>query len=216
VDGEHTADALSGRLPAELAARLRFVLEADALKQVTRRSFITSGERNENSAEHSWHLALMALVLAPYADETVDVTRVVMMVILHDLVEIDAGDVFIYDDAAHAEKERAELAAATRLFGLYPRGDELRELWEEFEANTTPEARFARALDRLQPLLLNHANRGRPWREHAITADRVRQVNSAVGHGSSALWDAAQTLIADAVERGWLPEHEAEREKDGA
>jgi putative hydrolase of HD superfamily len=206
LDGEHTADAFDELVTPALAARLRFVLEADALKRVARRSYIASGERHENSAEHSWHLALMALVLAGYAAEPIDVGRVVAMAILHDLVEIDAGDTFIYDDAARAEKESAEREAADRLFGLFHGGDELRAIWEEFEADTTAEARFARALDRLEPLLLNHANRGQPWREHGITVDRVRAINSVIGKGSPELWEAARSLIDDALAHGWLPD----------
>ena len=212
MDAEHTAETFDELVTPALAARLRFVLEADALKRVARRSYIASGERHENSAEHSWHLALMALVLAGYAAEPIDVGRVVAMVILHDLVEIDAGDTFIYDDAARAEKETAELAAADRLFGLFQGGDRLRAIWEEFEADNTAEARFARALDRLEPLLLNHANRGKPWREYGITADRVRQINSAIGNGSPELWEAARSLIDDALARGWLPD----TKEDGA
>jgi putative hydrolase of HD superfamily len=204
---DHTAERLAGAVDGELAARLRFVLEADALKRVERRSSITGGRRLENSAEHSWHLALMALVLAPYAAEPIDVGRVVTMVLVHDLVEIDAGDAFVYDDAARAATDAAERAAADRLFGLYPQGDALRACWEEFEANETADARFARALDRLQPLLLNHANRGEPWRRHGITADRVRAVNRVIDAASQDLWNAAQSLIDDAVAQGWLTEH---------
>jgi putative hydrolase of HD superfamily len=211
VDGEHTIDAVDGEVADELVARLRFVLQADALKQVLRRNSIANGERRENSAEHSWHLAVMALVLAPYADVPIDVSRVVTMVLVHDIVEIDAGDAFVYDEAARAEKAEAEIAAADRLYALFPRGEELRALWEEFEANETAEARFAHALDRLQPLLLNHANRGMPWREHGITADRVRHVNSVVEDGSTELWGAARTLIDDAVNQGWLEEPGEER-----
>jgi putative hydrolase of HD superfamily len=198
MSGQHSEDDA-------LTARLRFVLEADGLKSILRRNSIAGGERRENSAEHSWHLALAALVLAPHCDEEIDVTRVVAMLLVHDLVEIDAGDAFVYDDAARAEKEVLELAAAERLFGMLPHGGvELRALWDEFEARATPEARFARALDRLQPLLLNHANEGEPWRSEGIVADRVRAVNSIIADSSAPLWDRASGLIDDAVARGWL------------
>jgi putative hydrolase of HD superfamily len=207
VDADHTAERLATAVDGDLAARLRFVLEADALKRIDRRSSITGGTRLENSAEHSWHLALMALVLAPYARGSIDVGRVVAMVLVHDLVEIDAGDTFVYDDAARTAKEAAERVAADRLFGMYPRADALRACWEEFEAAETADARFARALDRLQPLLLNHANRGEPWRRHGITADRVRAVNRVIDAASQDLWNAAQSLIDDAVAQGWLTEH---------
>jgi putative hydrolase of HD superfamily len=201
---ERTAASLGATAP-DVVARLRFILEADALKEVLRRSSITNGARRENSAEHSWHLALMAIALAPCSDEPIDVARVVEMVVVHDLVEIDVGDTFIYDDAARAEKEAQERIAAARLFGLLPGGDVLLARWEEFEARVTPEARFARAIDRLQPLLLNHANEGRPWREHEIAADRVTAINSIIDDASHDLWAAARTLIDDAVTRGWLP-----------
>ena len=182
------------------------MLEADALKTIQRRNSIVSGTRLENSAEHSWHLAVMALVLAPYSKEPVDIGHVVAMLLVHDLVEIDAGDTFVYDVSARLEQEAAEAAAADRLFAMFPDGHELRALWDEFEARATPEARFARAIDRLEPLLLNHANRGEPWRRHGVHADQVRALNSLIADGSDELWDAARGLMDDAVERGWLPE----------
>jgi putative hydrolases of HD superfamily len=207
VPPEHTDGALDA-LPSDLASRLRFVLEADALKTILRRNSIVSGTRLENSAEHSWHLAVMALVLAPYSKEPIDLGRVVSMLRVHDLVEIDAGDTFVYDISARLQQEAAETAAAERLFGMFAGGDEMRALWDEFEARATPEARFARAIDRLEPLLLNHANRGEPWRQHGVHADQVRALNSLIADGSDDLWNAARELMDDAVERGWLPTSE--------
>lgn len=202
-------------VPARLQAQLSFLLEADKLKAVERRTHVGGGERRENTAEHSWHLALFALVLAEHADEPVDLGRVVAMVLLHDLVEIDAGDTFAYDEAAHDDKAERERAAADRLFGLLPpeQGSSLRALWEEYEAAETPDGRFAMALDRLQPILLNYLSGGRTWREHAITADRVLHRNRAIAAGSSALWDVARATVADAVAQGLLdpppePRHE--------
>lgn len=191
-----------------LEAQLTFLLEADLLKGVERRNLVLQGERRENTAEHSWHLALFALVLAEHSDEPVDVGRAVAMLLLHDLVEIDAGDTFAYDMAAHADKHEREEAAADRLFALLPDGQaaSLRALWDEFEAAETPEARFANAVDRLQPLLLNHAARGVSWREHGITAERIREVNGRIALGSAPLWEAAQRRIDDAVERGYVPD----------
>jgi putative hydrolase of HD superfamily len=191
-----------------LARRLAFLLEADRLKRVERQSSITGGDRRENSAEHSWHLALFALVLADHAPDDVDANRVVAMLLLHDLVEIDAGDTFVYDEAAHADKVEREQAAADRLYALLPddQASSLRALWEEFEERATPDARFAAALDRLQPLLLNHANHGEPWLRHGITADRVRARNAHIADGSPDLWAAARETIDDAVAQGWLPE----------
>ena len=192
-----------------LRRQLAFVLEADALKSVERRNYLADGSRRENTAEHSWHLALMATVLAEHASEPVDVGRVIVMLLVHDLVEIHAGDTFVYDDAAHADKAEREMDAACRLFGQLPadQGAGLRGLWEEFEERQTPDARFAASLDRLSPLLLNHASGGITWAEHGIAADRVRAVNRRIEEGSPALWDHAAALIADAVDRGFLAEH---------
>jgi putative hydrolase of HD superfamily len=193
--------------PDRLTSQLAFLLEADRLKGVLRQSLITDGTRRENSAEHSWHLALFALVLAEHADEPVDLPRVITMLLLHDLVEIDAGDVHVYDDAAQAQKARDEQAAAERLYALLPAdvGPGLRALWEEFEARETHDARFAAAVDRMQPLLLNLANDGAPWKRLGITADRVRGVNSRIGLGSTTLWEHVQQLLDEAEADGRLP-----------
>jgi len=202
---EHTAAALEA-LDADLAARLRFVLEADSLKSVLRRNSITDGSRRENSGEHSWHLALMALVLAPYSAAPLDVARVVEILLVHDLVEIDAGDTFVYDDSARARKAELETRAADRLFALIPgdTGLRLRARWDEFEASTTPEARFAHSVDRLAPLLCNHANRGDVWAEYGVTAERARHYNAHIADGAPDLWTAARTLIDDALDHGWI------------
>jgi putative hydrolase of HD superfamily len=189
-----------------LAAQLEFLLEVDRLKQVERRTRIVGGSRQENTAEHSWHLALFALVLAEHSDEPVDVGRVMAMAVVHDLVEVDAGDTFAYDTAGEADKAERERLAADRLFGLLPpeQGAALRELWEEYERGDTPEARFAMAVDRLQPMLLNHADGGRTWREHGISADRVLARNASISKASAALWDVAQARVADSVTAGLI------------
>jgi putative hydrolases of HD superfamily len=189
-----------------LADQLGFVLEVDRLKSVLRRGYVADGSRRENTAEHSWTLALMALVLAEHAAEPVDVATVVRMVVIHDLVEVDAGDTYVYDDAGRAGKDARERAAADRLYGLLPgdQGAELRALWDEFEHGTSPEARFARSLDRFAGFLLNHASRGRSWRENGVTTDRVHAVNQAIDAGSPALWAEVQRRLADALDRGWL------------
>ena len=193
-----------------LSAQLAFLLEADRLKQIERQSLITVSRRRENTAEHSWHLALFALVLGEHADDDIDLARVVAMVVLHDLVEIDAGDTYAYDDAGYATKVAREQKAADRLFGLLPedQGSYLRGLWEEYEAAQTPDARFANALDRLQPVLLNHATDGETWAAHGVTADRVRARNSVIAQGSAGLWAAALARIDDAVAKGWISEPE--------
>jgi putative hydrolase of HD superfamily len=201
-------ESASERLDRQLA----FLLEADLLKQVERRTSIRGQSRRENSAEHSWHLALFALVLAEHADEPVDAVKVITMLLLHDLVEIDAGDVFLYDEALRAQKEVEERAAAERIFGLLSadQGEPLKALWEEFEARETPEARFASAVDRLQPLLLNIEGGGEPWRSHGVTGDRVRAVNSRIGTASSTLWEHAQRLLDEAEATGVLDPGPAE------
>ncbi|MBF0393478.1 MAG: HD domain-containing protein [Alphaproteobacteria bacterium] len=190
-----------------LSRQIAFVLELDALKQVLRQTLLLADRRQENDAEHSWHIAMMALLLAEHAAEPVDVGRVVKMLLIHDIVEIDAGDTFIYDEAGHADKEAREQAAADRLFGLLPadQGAELRALWDEFEARATPEARFAASIDRLQPLLHNVHTEGAAWRRHGVTADRVLARNAMIGDGAPVLWDYARRLIEQATDAGHLP-----------
>lgn len=190
-----------------LDSQLRFVLEADRLKSILRRSTLNDGSRRENSAEHSWHLALMALVLGEYAPPGTDLGKVSAMVVLHDLVEIDAGDLYVYaDEAAQQRQAVAERAAADRLYGLLPpeQGAALRELWDEFEERITPEARFARALDRLQPVIANYQADGTTWQANGITADQVLARVRLIEDGSPELGQYARDLISDAVRRGIL------------
>jgi putative hydrolase of HD superfamily len=163
-----------------LDAALEFFMEIDRLKSVERRNWLADGSRRENTAEHSWHIGVAALVFAPFAAEPVDVGRAVAMALAHDIVEIDAGDTFAYDvGEAAASKEAREQEAATRLFGLLPadQGGHLRELWDEYERGDTPEARFVMALDRMAPMLLNIAEGGSTWTEHGITRERVIERN---------------------------------------
>ena len=190
-----------------LERQIGFVLEADRLKTVARQSRITDGSRHENSAEHSWHLALMALALAGHAPEGTDLARVMAMVVVHDLVEIDAGDLFVYaDSAALARQEEAERAAADRIFALLAdlQAVEVRALWDEFEERRTPEARFARALDRLQPMLLNMRTGGGTWVAHGVTLEQVLAKVGLIEDGSASLGRYARAMIAAAVERGFL------------
>jgi len=188
-----------------LAAQLRFILELDRLKSVYRRTYLLDETRSENSAEHSWHLALMAMVLAEHANKSLDVGKVIRMVLIHDIVEIDAGDTYIYD--AQGDKAEREEQAAMRIFGLLPsdQEQEFRALWEEFESGETPEARFASALDRFMPQLHNYHTQGRSWKEHGITAERVLARNVEIGEGSVTLWEFTQTLIERAVAEGLFP-----------
>jgi putative hydrolases of HD superfamily len=162
--------------PTGITAALAFFMEADLLKGVERRNRLADGSRRENTAEHSWHLGIAALVLAPYASEPIDLGTAVAMALVHDIVEIDAGDTFAYDDAdGAATKVAREEAAADRLFGMLPAvtGQRFRELWDEYERGDTPEARFVMAVDRLAPMMLNLAEGASTWREHGITRSRV-------------------------------------------
>ena len=189
-----------------LSRQIAFLMEADRLKGIERRSRVLGGERRENSGEHSWHLALFALVLAEHADDPIDLPRVIVMLLLHDIVEIDAGDTFVYDTVAMADQDEREQAAAERLFNLLPsdQANDLRALWDEFELAESPDARFAKSVDRLQPMLLNHASNGETWREHGVTSEMVLAVNSRIAHGSETLWKAAQHFVSDAVSKGMV------------
>jgi len=186
---------------------MRFVAEAGQLKGVLRQTTLAGLARRENSAEHSWHLAMMALTLAEHAPSGTDIARVTGMVLIHDLVEIDAGDLFLYADSEqHDKQEVAERAAADRIFALLPadQAGRIRELWDEFNERRTPEAKFARALDRLQPMLENLTVGGGTWQEHAVTADQVLAKVELIEDGSPALGRLARTLVLDAVAAGIL------------
>jgi putative hydrolase of HD superfamily len=194
--------------PAERFSRqIAFILEIDKLKNIIRRTYLLNSDRAENTAEHSWHLAIMAILLSEHANASVDVARVVKMVLIHDIVEIDAGDTYFYDSAAELDKAERERNAAGRIFGMLPadQAEELRALWEEFEAGETAEARFALALDRFIPQLHNYHTQGRSWIEHGITADRVLERNASMALGSEVLWECARALLDDAVAKGFLP-----------
>jgi putative hydrolases of HD superfamily len=191
-----------------LRQQIEFIVEIDKLKSIYRRAFLIDRSRNENDAEHSWQLAMMALILFEHAnDQSIDLLRVLKMVLIHDLVEIDAGDVSAYDEKGQTDKQVRELAAAHRIFGILPEGqcDELFELWQEFEEKETSASRFATAVDRLAPLLINYHTEGRTWKQHGITLDKVLTRNSEIGKGSESLWEFAQEFIRDAVQKGYLP-----------
>ncbi len=195
------------RAPGRLAQQLGFIREIDRLKLVLRRTLLMDGTRYENDAEHSWHLAVMAILLREHANTPdVDVGRVVKMVLVHDIVEIDAGDTYCYDDAGNRGKVAREQVAAARLFGLLPEDQrqEFQALWEEFESRVTPEAKFAAALDRVQPLMHNYYTGGVVWKQHGVNSAKVQDRNRHVGEGSLALWEFAEELIRDAVARGYL------------
>jgi putative hydrolase of HD superfamily len=192
-------------IEGRLLDQLTFLVEIDRLKTVLRQSPLAAVSRRENDAEHSWHLAMMVIVLAEYAGEPIDVGHAVKLVLLHDLVEIYAGDTPLYDAVAGVDQVEREERAADRLFGLLPpdQGARMRELWDEFEARSTPEARFAKAMDRLQPLLLNWMARGGTWRSPGVTADEIRARKAPIGDAAPALWEAARRLIDEGEHRGW-------------
>lgn len=189
-----------------LARQLRFIVEVDGLKRVLRQTLLTDGSRRENSAEHSWHLALMASLLAEHSAVPVDLPRTVRMLLVHDVVEIDAGDTFCYDAAANLDREERERCAAERLFGLLPeeQASELRELWEEFEARETAEARFANALDRLQPLLHNYHTEGGTWRIHGITREQVVARMRPIEQAMPSVWPYVLAVVEQVCAAGHL------------
>jgi putative hydrolases of HD superfamily len=191
---------------SRLESQLAFLVEIDKLKNVIRRSLLTDGSRRENSAEHSWHLAVFAIVLQEYAPAQLDITRVLKMLLIHDVVEVDAGDTFAYDIGSLATQHEREQRAADRLFGLLPADQEreLRALWEEFEQQSTAESRFANALDRLQPLLQNFHSGGQSWREHSVTAEQVFERMRPIERGAPELWPLVLEIIHNASQRGLL------------
>jgi putative hydrolase of HD superfamily len=195
--------------PVRLSQQMRFIAEIDKLKQVLRESWLIDASRKETDAEHSWHIMVMATLLSEYANHPgIDLFKVMKMLLIHDVVEIDAGDTFIYDKKHAKDQTDRELKAAQRLFGLLPadQGTEFMELWEEFETQMTPEAQFARAIDSMQPLLLAYLNGGRSWNIHNIIKQQVIATKKHMGDGSTSLWKYTQELLTDAVEKGILKE----------
>ena len=187
-----------------LKKQMEFIIEVDKLKDIIRQTNLTNGERKENDAEHSWHLALMAVFLSEYAKEPVDVLQVIKMVLIHDLVEIDAGDTYLYDEAGNGTKAAREQKAAERIFNILPgdQAEELFQLWQEFEDRKTPESKFANTLDRIQPVLLNDATEGRAWREHDVCIDQIMSKNEYTSQGSDVLWTYIQDVFEKNIENG--------------
>jgi putative hydrolase of HD superfamily len=190
-----------------LDQQIEFILEIDKLKRIKRRTILTDGSRHENSAEHSWHLAVMAMLLAEYAKEgDLDLLKIIKMLLIHDLVEIDAGDTYCYDEVNVKDQAFREEKAADRLYHMLPleQARSLLSLWHEYEEGETPEAKFAHAMDSLQPLLHNYNTEGRVWRKHGIRREQVLLRNRHMAEGAPALWDYVVTIIDDAVKRGML------------
>ena len=192
-----------------LEKQFDFCREIDKEKFIGRQTYLTGGERKENDAEHAWHMALMTILLSEYANEKIDVLKTVTMLLIHDLVEIDAGDTYAYDVEGHKDKREREEKAAERIFGLLPEDqkEKLRGLWEEFEMEESAEAKFARTMDRIQPLMLNAATEGKSWAEHEVWLSQVLKRNEKTAEGSEALWKYAyENFICPNVEKGRLKE----------
>lgn len=189
-----------------LAKQMEFIVELDKIKEIFRQTYLADASRFENDAEHSWHLALMAVLLKEYANEEVDLSKVVPMVLIHDVVEIDAGDTYAYDSAGAATQHAREQKAADRIFGMLPedQGQWLMDLWEEFEDYQTPEAKFAHVLDNCQPLLLNHETNGRSWLEHGVHKSQILKRNQHTAEGSEVIWGYMETLIDEHIRKGHI------------
>lgn len=187
-----------------LEQQLQFIVEIDKVKQIFRQTYLADGTRKENDAEHSWHIALMAYLLQEYASEPVDVPRVMLMVLIHDLVEIDAGDTYAYDPEGAKTKAEREKKAAERIFGLLPKeqGEMLKGLWEEFEEYKTADAKYAHLLDNFQPLLLNDAFDGVSWVEHGVKKSQIYKRNERIEETSPEVWDCMQQVIEKHIQAG--------------
>ena len=189
-----------------LKKQMEFLLEVDKLKFIQRQTYLSDGKRKENDAEHSWHLAMMAVLLAEHSNEELDLVKVITMVLIHDIVEIDAGDTYAYDAAGNESKRQREVKAADRIFHTLPQdqANKLRDIWEEFEAYETPEAKFAHVCDNVQPLMLNDATEGLSWKEHEVKKSQVLARNQRIAQGSVTMRNYVDEMINKNVESGNL------------
>jgi putative hydrolases of HD superfamily len=189
-----------------LLKQVAFIKEIDKLKYIQRKTKLFNSDRHENDAEHSWHLAMMTIVLAAHSDKPIDVLKVVKMVLIHDIVEIDAGDTFIYDSLKNHTNTDEELIAAKRIFGILPteQAAELITIWKEFEDGTTDEAKFAKSMDRFEPLLQNVSNNGGTWAEFNVPYEKVYDKKKVIKNGSTSIWNYAENLINESVDKGIL------------
>jgi putative hydrolase of HD superfamily len=189
-----------------LSKQIAFIKEIDKLKYIHRKTKLFDSDRRENDAEHSWHLAMMTIVLAKHSDEPLDVLKVLKMVLIHDIVEIDAGDTFIYDTSKNHTNTEEELIAANRIFGILPteQANEFIEIWKEFEDGLTHESKFAKSMDRLEPLLQNTSNNGGTWVEFNVPYQKVYDKKKIIANGSNTLWNFAEELINESVKKGIL------------
>ena len=184
--------------------QIAFLMEIDKVKNIFRQTYLADGKRKENDAEHSWHLAIAAFLLKEYATEEVDVFKVIIMVLIHDLVEIDAGDTYAYDTAGAKTKRARELAAADRIFGMLPedQGGYFRELWDEFEAYESADAKYAHLLDNFQPLLLNHESNGKSWSEHQVKKSQIYKRNERIAETSPEVWERMEQIVEEHIKLG--------------
>lgn len=191
-----------------LEQQIQFIVEVDKVKNIFRQTYLADANRKENDAEHSWHIALMAILLKEHMKEEVDVLKVMTMVLIHDLVEIDAGDTYAYDDAGAATKREREVKAADRIFGLLPEDQRtyFRELWEEFEDYESADAKYAHLLDNFQPLLLNDASGGRSWAEHGVKKSQIYKRNERMPETSEPVWKEIQKIVEKHIEEGHVRE----------
>lgn len=188
-----------------LEQQFAFAREIDKEKMIGRQTYLSDGSRKENDAEHAWHMAMMTVILSEYSNEKIDVLKTITMLLLHDLVEIDAGDTYAYDEEGKKTQKARELLGAERIFGLLPKdqGEKLRAIWDEFERNDTPEAHFARCMDNIQPMMLNAASDGKSWEERSVRISQILKRNSTTAQGSEVLWDyAKENFLKPNLEKG--------------
>lgn len=200
-----------------LEQQFEFIREIDKEKFIRRQTYLSDGKRKENDAEHAWHMAIMAILLSEYANEEIDVLKTVTMLLIHDIVEIDAGDTYAYDEEAKKTQKEREQKAAERIFGLLPpdQGEKFKKIWEEFEARETKEARFARTMDNLQPVMLNDATDGKAWVEHGVHLEQIMKRNQNTAEGSETLWEYAyQNFILPNVEKGRIKSENIQGEQE--
>ena len=188
--------------------QMQFLIEIDKVKHIFRKTKIFNKSRFENDAEHAWHLALMALVLGEYSNESINISKVIKMVLIHDIVEIDAGDVIVYDTKMREQAQMKEAEAAERIFGILPEDQkqDFIDLWKEFEEKESPEAKFAAAIDRFEPILQNHLTDYETWKTHGISYDQLYDKNQHIQNGSGVIWDVVKQIITDAKETGDIME----------
>ncbi|AMS26930.1 phosphohydrolase [Bacteroidetes bacterium UKL13-3] len=189
-----------------LSKQLEFIKEIDKLKYIQRKTKIFNSNRHENDAEHSWHLAMMVMVMAEHANAPIDMLKVIKMVLIHDIVEIDSGDVFFYDTTKNHSNTDEELLAANRIFGLLPeeQAQQLIEIWKEFKAGETDDAKFAKSMDRLAPMMQNHSNNGGTWKEFNVPYQKVHNLKNYIQKGSITMWRYAESILNESLEKGYI------------